>query len=204
MVDVVLSTATPAPGSTFTATLTGCTAGEIVQFSVAETGATVPCAGTSATASLTAPSAPGSYAVSAVAGASGVRDAAQLVVAGVVDDALAPSVPAVAPGGRFSVSLFGCLVGEEVLFTVEGDSATAICVEVPGGGGFGMARQVPSGRNTVATAELIAPTAPGRYTVEAVALTSGLRDTAIITVEALTVGISPAAPAQPQTIPVTR
>lgn len=70
------------------------------------------------------------------------------------DDALVLSPGTVAPGGTFSVTLTGCTDGEEVVFTVSGDSDTATCV-----GGS-------------ATGTLTAPTAPGTYTVTATSPTA--------------------------------
>jgi LPXTG-motif cell wall-anchored protein len=80
------------------------------------------------------------------------------------DESLVLSSSTVAPGGTFSVTLNGCTDGEEVVFTVSGDSDTATCV-----GGS-------------ATGTLTAPTAPGTYTVTATSPTASA--TATLTVVA--------------------
>ena len=61
-VSLVLSPSTVAPDGTFTATLNGCSTGEVATFTVTGDSATDTSA-SPATATLTAPAAPGSYAV---------------------------------------------------------------------------------------------------------------------------------------------
>lgn len=83
---------------------------------------------------------------------------------------IAPST--VVGGATFAVSLVGCSIGETVNFSVEGSTASAPC-------------NGPAGAtDAVANAELTAPTAPGTYSVVATGATSGITDTATLTVVA--------------------
>jgi len=99
-----LSDTTVGPGDTFQVMLTGCQPGESVNFTVEGSSATSTCggaagafrisaAGPTATASLTAPTTPGQYIVTATGLTSGVTSSAVLTVAGV-----GPTTTA-APGG---------------------------------------------------------------------------------------------------------
>jgi LPXTG-motif cell wall-anchored protein len=91
---LVLSPATVAPGGTFTATLNGCATGEIATFSVGSSTATDTCA-SPGVATLTAPTAPGTYTVSAVSPSA--RATATLTVA----------APAAAGGGSAALPSTG-------------------------------------------------------------------------------------------------
>jgi hypothetical protein len=188
-------------GAPFTVTLRGCIADEEVQFTIEGDSASASCANGSASAELTAPTVPGRYLVGGLATASDRTSSAELFVTGPPEDALVLSQTTVAPGGVFTMTLRGCVPGEQVRFTVEGDSDTAECEETAGGPA-GEARWIAQAVNTAADGELTAPTAPGRYLVEAEALTSGLRDTAVITVKGLTGGPTPTTTI-PASIPVT-
>jgi hypothetical protein len=76
---LVLNPTTVAPRAEFTATLTGCTPGEVVTFSLVSGSATATCTG-SATVTLTAPSTVGTFTVTASA-PSGTASATLRVVA---------------------------------------------------------------------------------------------------------------------------
>jgi LPXTG-motif cell wall-anchored protein len=92
---LTLSPSTVSPGGSFGATFTGCTLGEVVSVSVSGDSDSATCTGTgggaaraigqpatgTATVTLTAPTAPGTYVVTATAAESGITATAILTVA---------------------------------------------------------------------------------------------------------------------------
>lgn len=79
---LLLSSSVVAPGEAFTATLTDCTAGETVDFTVGDDAASGICTNPEASATLTAPSVEGTYVVSGIGQVSGAAASAEIVVDG--------------------------------------------------------------------------------------------------------------------------
>jgi LPXTG-motif cell wall-anchored protein len=94
--EIVVSVTVVTPGGTVTATLTGCLLGETVRFTIANVTVDITCTGGgtgdvrlmaapaegSATASLQAPTTPGTYTLTAVGLTSGVTESITITVAG--------------------------------------------------------------------------------------------------------------------------
>jgi hypothetical protein len=80
---LVLSPTTVTTGGTFTATLTGCTTGDVIGFSLVSDGDTATCASV-ASVTLTAPATPGTYTVFASVADESVT--ATLTVVGIDED----------------------------------------------------------------------------------------------------------------------
>ncbi len=87
-VTLVLSRSSVAPGGSFTATLNGCTDGEVVSFTVAGDSATATCDDGVASATLSAPSEADTYTVTATSPT--VSATATLEVVGPDDDGELP------------------------------------------------------------------------------------------------------------------
>ena len=127
------------------------------------------------------------------------RFAAALMIAGAglmagtaVVDAYPPVTPVITPddvtpepGGTFTVTVDGCLVGETVNFVFEDQTASDICA-ANGATAFLLGFVAAAPATGSASATFTAPTTPGVYVVTATFVTSNQTVNASITVEGAT------------------